>query len=329
MITPPVNSTKFWERYDQWRTPGSNYGITNVSYQKYEITNPSGLRCASSMLTTYELALLYALAKDYWSGHGCIIDTGSLNGLSVNALAKGLQDNPGYLKNKRDKIIYAFDLFQSNGLPSEFFDGSQNVTGSFLDAFLANNRDYLDTISITAGNILSFHWQGEDVEIFFNDVSKSWEINHWIQRNILPFLIPGKSILIQQDYCYFHSYWVAITMEYFSDYFELMYPVFGSSFVYLYKMEIPSFKLQADLFSLPLATKLELLDRAIAKAPPSSAEVLKCAKAYCLLDNNQPNLASEVLSTVVVDSFGEDPIRDFSGIAKSNKAIVAELITKI
>jgi hypothetical protein len=325
MTRDAIRSPAFWERYDQFRSPSTSIGITNYSFQRYRLSNPSGDIDTRSMLTSYEIALLYALARDYFRGTGVIVDLGVLNGVSTNALARGLRANTASAETRRK--IFSFDLFRTEGLPGEFFEGSQDVTGCFLDTFIDNNRDYLDLISLTAGDIRSFRWERDrKIEILFNDVSKSWELNRWIQRNVFPALVPGESVVVQQDYIYFHSYWVAITMEYYGDYFEPLYPVFGSSMVYRYARQLPDEAFDRDLESLPLDIKLELLDRAIAAALPSVGEVLKCAKAYCLVDNGHPDAARSVLESVSEASAGGDPLYDYSSIAASKKATVGRLI---
>lgn len=320
-----IRSTSFWERYDQFRTPGARIGITNHAFQAFRLSNPSGEIEARSMLTSYEISLLYALAKDYYQGTGFIVDLGVLNGVSTNALAKGLCAN-AVAADKRRKIC-GFDLFRTEGLPTPIFGDRPDITGCFLDNFIDNNRDFLDLISITAGDIRTFRWDaGRKVEILFNDVSKSWELNGWIQRNIFPALIPGESVVVQQDYIYFHSYWVAITMEYYREYFDTLYPVFGSSMVDLYRKKLPNEEFTRDLESLPMARKLELLDGAIDAALPTVREVLKCAKAYCLLDNDRREAAREILASVDLTLGGGDPLYDFSGIAASNHTIVGRML---
>jgi hypothetical protein len=320
-----IADTRFWERYDQYRNPEADIGIRNDAYQQYSIRNPSGAARTRSMLTTYEISLLYALAREYYTGAGEILDLGPLNGVCSNALCKGLIDNPRPLE--RQKRIFAFDLFLTGGLPAEIFGTGADVTGSFLDAYLTINRDYLGHIHVSAGDLLGFRWPGDrPVEIVFNDISKSWALNTWIQRNVLPALIPGQSILIQQDYVYFHSYWVAITMQYYAEYFERLYPVFGSSMVYRYRRRLPAAEFDRNLADLPLHDKIALLDDAIEGAETTSAQVLRCARAFCLFDHGEFARAEEALQDVDLDAKGQDPINDFSGIARSNRDIVAHMI---
>jgi hypothetical protein len=321
-----ITDTKYWERYDHFRNPEANIGIRNEAYQQYAIRNPSGAVRTRSMLTSYEISLLYALAREYYTGAGEIADLGPLNGVCSNALAKGLVDNGRDFE--RQKRIFAFDLFLTGGLPPEIFGTGRDITGSFLDAYLTINRDYLAHIHVSAGDLLAFRWPAErPLEIVFNDVSKSWALNAWIQRNVLPALIPGHSILIQQDYVYFHSYWVAITMQYYEEYFERLYPVFGSSMVYRYRKRLPAAQLERNLADLPLYDKIALLDDAIAGAEATSAQVLRCARAYCFFDHGDIARAERALREVDLEAKGADDISDFSGIARSNYQIVAELLS--
>lgn len=323
--TLDITDTRYWERYDHFRNPGADIGIRNHAFQQYAIQNPSGELRTRSMLTSYEISLLYALAKDYYTGAGDILDLGPLNGVCTNAIAKGLLANPRDIE--RRKRIFSFDLFLTAGLPAEIFGTGEHVTGSFLDTFLATNADYLEHIHISAGDLLSFRWPADrPVEIAFIDVSKSWRLNYWIQCNVLPALIPGRSILIQQDYVYFHSYWVAITMQYYEEYFERLYVIFGGSIAYRYRKALPATEFSRDLSTLSLSAKIALLDRAIAQAESTSAQVLRCARAYCYLDHGEIAPAERALREVDLDAKGQDPINDFSAIARSNHEMVSRLI---
>jgi hypothetical protein len=326
-MSDDIRSSSFWERYDQFGSPRSNIGITFQAFQTVRLANPSRDVEARTMLTSYEISLLYALARDYYRGQGLIVDLGVLNGVSTNALAKGLRGNT-QVADKR-KRIFSFDLFHTQGLPEFMFGGRPDITGCFLDSFLENNRDFLDLVSVNAGDLRHLRWNPQHrIEILFNNVSKSCDLSAWTLEHLFPALLPGVSVVVQQDYIYFHSYWVAITMERWREHFEPLYPVFGSSMAYRYTREIPRAELREDLRALPFATHVELLDRAIAAAMPSVKEVLKCAKAYCQLHNGRTKEAHATLATVDLEEHGGDPLYDFSGIARSNHSIVKSMLAR-
>ena len=77
----------------------------------------------------------------------------------------------------------------------------------------------------------------DKIEIMFLDVCKTPEINFRIQQ-LFSRMIPGKSVLIQQDYIYENLPYIKITMGYLRDYFEYIGSI-GCSVVFLLKKEIP------------------------------------------------------------------------------------------
>ncbi|MGH7211225.1 MAG: hypothetical protein ACREF1_07155, partial [Acetobacteraceae bacterium] len=78
-------------------------------------------------------------------------------------------------------------------------------------------------------------------------ISKGWSLNDYILMNWMPSLIPGRSILIQQDQVEEHHVWVAITMEMLADYFETIDFTPHSSMVYRPTREIPRSALERCL----------------------------------------------------------------------------------
>ena len=48
---------------------------------------------------------------------------------------------------------------------------------------------------------------------------KSWQLANGIIHDFYPSLIPGTSILVQQDFGSFYVYWIHLTTYRFQDYF--------------------------------------------------------------------------------------------------------------
>jgi hypothetical protein len=295
-----------------------------IEWQHYRIANPSGKVAVRSMLSPFELALLRAVAQDHYKGWGEIIDGGPLLGAGTNMLAKGLMSN-SQVKDKA-KRIYTFDLFLCDEMGSTVSD-VHNVTNSVFEVFLELNRDYMEQIYISPGDLLDHRWSGSPIEILFIDIAKSWELNQWILENWFPCLRPG-SVVIQQDYVYFHQYWIHITMEVFADYFRAIDTVFGASRVYVCEKQIPGELLSPRLRDMTLSQQLRYYDTAIRHASASVGEVLKCAKAYCLVDHGEVDEAEKVLESVRTDQSDPDYTQDFSAIAQSNKQMVSQFIDR-
>lgn len=297
-------------------------GIRAIEFQHYVISSEKGPIECRSMLTLMELALLYHLTAQEYTGEGQIVDLGPLLGVGTNAMARGLAANPR--KIGKQKRIFSFDLFLRTNM-GHFVLGP-DVTNSMFDGFLDINRDYLDMLSISPGDLLAHHWQGGPIEILFIDCAKSPELNCFILRSFFTNLIPGVSTVIQQDYVHFHEYWIHTTMELLRDYFEFTDLVFGSSAVYRLIKPLPRDIIEDATRHRSIEEQLRLMDQAIRAAHPSAREVVKCAKAYCLVDHGHLAEASEVLDTVELGVRDRDSFRDFSEIAKSNRAMVLDII---
>jgi hypothetical protein len=315
-----------WRKHVQFLA-GQSYdpslGITSTEFQVYDVRTSKGVRRMRSMLTHYEIALLYSLARDWYNGSGEIVDAGPLIGVGTRALAQGLADNAGV--SRKDKRIWSFDLWLASGL-GHYTAGLGLQTGSVFEDFLSLNEDFRNEIHSSPGDLMMMTWNPSlPIEILFIDISKTLELNAWILRQWFPRIIPGRSILLQQDYVYFAQWWVAATMEYFKDDFELIGHVFGATAYYLCR-NIPSTEKVNAFLSLDKRGLLALLDGAIAGAPASVAEVLRCGKAYALgpLD---PTAASATLGQVRLGVGHSDPVQDFSAIAASNAAIVRDFLT--
>ena len=320
-----------WRNYI-WRD------LEHIEWQHFRIPNPSGPVAARTMLSPYELALLRAVAQENYRGWGEIVDAGPLLGAGTNMLAKGLAANP-QVANK-SKRIFSFDIFLRDD-PGEVItdrfglslQGNLNdtlrdvpdLTSSVFDEFLRINRDYLDYIYVSPGDLTLHHWKGAPIEILFIDLAKSWELNQWVIDNWFPCLRPG-SIVIQQDYVHFYEYWIAITMEMLAEYLHPVDYIFGATAVFVCDREIPRERLAARLRDMQVDEQLKYLDLAIAKSPASPAEVLKCAKAFCLLDHDRVTEAEELIAQVSTEVTHPDAGQNFRGIAGSNKKFVQQLI---
>jgi hypothetical protein len=295
---------------------------TTKTFQSYVVETCGGRVPARSMLTAYELALLHAVAKHWYTGEGEIIDGGPLLGLSTYALARGLISNA--LVTQRHRRIYSFDLFLDFDM-GWYVEGYGSGTGSVFDKFLEINRDHLESISISPGDLIRMRWDKKPIEVLFIDIAKTWNLNTWVLQNWFAALIPGRSLVLQQDYIYFHQYWISLTMAWLREYFERCEEVFGATVVFLNCAPIPPEKLNAPLADLPLTEKARLLHQAIEDSSPSAREVLKCGLAYCMLEHGEFTEARRILDHVRPIP-GPLAHTDFSSIATSNRELVLQML---
>jgi glycosyltransferase involved in cell wall biosynthesis len=241
----------------------------------------------ATMLSRQELQLLYLLAKDYWSGSGVIIDAGCFIGGSTLPLARGVRENNNYAKGK--KVVHTYDLFvadrhQCNSYLKAF--GEFHPGDSTRALFDRATHQVSDVLEVYQGDILDFRWSSEKIEILFVDCSKTWELNDHIVTEFFPCLIPGKSVMVQQDFVHPTCPWLAITMEFFSDYFEVIEYVPHNTIVYRLIREIPLKLLDSySISELSDSDKLYLMDRALSryKRILDVADFVELECARCIL----------------------------------------------
>lgn len=301
----------------------SKWGIEPVgdapTWREYRIHNPSRIVTARSMLMRYEIAILYVLARDYYTGTGAIVDGGPLLGITTNALAKGLLGNPAVLE--KSKRIYSFDLFDY--IPNvELLETVPNRNGSFFDTYLELNRDYLEQISVAPGDLMQHPWNSGPIEILFIDLAKSWDLNDFVVDQWFPQLIPG-AFVIQQDYFSWFTYWLQITMMGLRDHFEFVDYAMGGSAVFRCSKPVPP-KMGKALRSLPFEKQEELLELAIRLAPAPGAEVLKAVKACFYLAFDKRDESERLLDSIRVDALTDDWATNFFAVARGSRDAIRD-----
>src|SRR5262249_49893454 len=67
------------------------------------------------------------------------------------------------------------------------------------------------------GDITTTGWEGGPIDVLFLDVLKSWHINDAVHRDFFPSLVPGRSVVVHQDYGWGSHPWVPVTVELMRD----------------------------------------------------------------------------------------------------------------
>jgi hypothetical protein len=317
-----VDDPRFWQQHVPAYGAPTAIGIRTPSHQNYVMPTSRDDVHARSMLTMDEIALLYALARDHYRGEGKIVDLGPLLGVGTYAMARGLGQNR-HVRDTRS-AIYSYDLFRDENMMHFLPESDAGGMGSVFWRFLEINRDHLDTIVPVPGDFLAMRWIGAPIEVLFIDLAKTWSLNRHVLQHCFPHLIPGHSIVVQQDYVHVGEPWVALTMEFLDEYFERLYFIYGASAVYRLRKPIPSDLLATDLEALPLAEIDRLFERARAKAPGTVKEVLKCCQARVRMHKGELDGAEELIAQVdpaVRDD--EVPAQEFSRAIASNLSAVS------
>lgn len=242
------------------------------------------------MLRPVEGNMLYFLARDYYAGVGEIVDAGAFLGASARNLASGLKHNLR-VKNKNNRI-HSFDKFRAD--EKYIFNYITKNAGEFIDfgssfrgLFQRNLGELIEFVDVSEGDFLSKNWTGGPIEILFIDISKTIALNSHLVKIFFPALIPGRSILVHQDYHHPHCPYIHVTMAYFSDYFEIIEEKADDSVAYLYVDDIPSEHLQRVVeFDFSASEQINLMDKAIELLSPANRNHVELAKVRLLIDHD-------------------------------------------
>lgn len=205
------------------------------------------LRNMPSMQTMKEKEFLYKLALEYYKGQGLIFDAGLYLGVSTLCFGRGLKRNPHIgLKNMLQKPIQSFELgICTAGIANKINQIYPDILkmregDSFLPILRSNIKEVQSLTRLYEGDIC--HWLQKIpealYEIAFLDVLKTATVNDSVVSKIFPSLIPGRSVVIQQDFITPNLPWIQISMGYLKEYFEYLFTRSAST-IYLNTKKIP------------------------------------------------------------------------------------------
>ena len=139
---------------------------------------------------------------------------------------------------------------------------------SFRSIFDAQTRAYSDLVHVHPGDITNTPWSGEPIEILFIDLAKTKDVNDFIIREMFPCLIPGRSIVIHEDYLFYRLPWIHITMERLAEHFELLCDTEYNSVVFGLTKQITRADVERAVWSAMAGEeRVALMDQAISRWP--------------------------------------------------------------
>lgn len=241
---------------------------------------PDACRSVPTMLMDDELRLLSYLGDRCWTGEGIVVDAGCFLGGSTVALASGLRTGLARRRMPESPVLYSYDLFRlEDWTRGIYFPESREAGESLRSAFDRNVEAFAPLLRVVEGNIMDSDPPAEPIEILFIDIAKHWTVCDWITEHMFPRLIPGRSVVVQQDYLWGQSTgWLQVTMEYYRDEFEMLCDTRFNSVAFRLRKPFAPGRIRPGLVeSLPVAEKAELMERAAARFPPEQAAILRAA----------------------------------------------------
>lgn len=201
---------------------------------------PPEANAVPSMMSGVEKRILFNLARRHYTGKGIIVDAGIFLGASTVCFGEGIRRNTAaeQIHQNWAKPIISFERGIINtGMPA-FFE-RHKVTGmgavgeTFAPAVRANIAPVAEMVDLRIGDIMETATNvTSPVEILFLDVLKLPEISRLAIRQFFPRLIPGQSIVVQQDYFIDLLPFIRTDQEFFADHFTYIGEA-GSSALFL------------------------------------------------------------------------------------------------
>ncbi len=239
-----------------------------------------------TMLSKTERKLLYGLARDYAGGDAAIVDAGCFLGGSTAALLAGVRDRA---ETWTGPPVASYDLFKVEAYTmSKFFrdDANARVGESFRPRFDANVARFDVPHVVHDGDITRIGWDGGPIDVLFLDVLKSWEINDAVMRDFFPSLVPGRSVIVHQDYGGGYMPWIPITVELMRDSLLLLDWMEWGSHVFFVERDLPADLIEHGVRGLEVETRFELIDQAVARADGWVRGMLEIDRAALIVERD-------------------------------------------
>ena len=180
---------------------------------------PERVRDFPTMLVAEEQKMLHWLAGDYFEGTGAICDLGAFLGGSTVALAGGAYKNVG-----DQARVHSYDFFRLQPAAWVKWDLERHAPYPEDGSSLPVTRQMLgplgEYVTFNAGDFCEKPAPEGPIEILFIDLAKTMQTSDHILNAFFPKLMPGKSIVVQQDYFFIWPMFDIFAMEVLSDYFE-------------------------------------------------------------------------------------------------------------
>lgn len=183
-----------------------------------------------SMLNAEEARFYFWLAAKQAVTLGSIVDLGCFAGGSTAYLAEGNRAGGG------NACIYAYDQFKASEKAKQRQLYSKGVPHFDGRSILLLAKQLLSpwepNITFRDGRIEDSIWSHGDISILVLDASKTAEVTDQTTQIFFPSLVPGKSIIVQQDELHWKEPWIAVQMDRLSDWFTPLCHVPGGTVAY-------------------------------------------------------------------------------------------------
>jgi hypothetical protein len=169
-----------------------------------------GLIDAPTMLAPEERRFYYWCAAHWAQDAGAVVDLGAYAGGSTARLAAGVAARGGTAR------VHAFDRFSSDEKTKKkvlYRQGIPPFEGRDIMPIARRHlSSWKDRITFHQGEVQQLGWDGSPIEILAVDIGKRASVLDEIAAQFYPHLIPGRSLLIQQDFLSWRLPWLSAQM---------------------------------------------------------------------------------------------------------------------
>jgi hypothetical protein len=203
-----------------------------------------------TMLRREECHLYYWLARQN-QGIGLTVNLGVFAGGSSAYLAHGLASSG------RPYHLHGYDRFTASEEARALHLSPGGIPLTDQEDILPLAQRFLapweSRITLHRGEIADLDWKGGAIELLVVDAAKSTQLADHIAAQLYPHLIPGKSLVVHQDFLHPQHPWLMVQMVRLAEYFTPLGLVAKDCVVFACTREV-------DFAALEKARTLELDD---------------------------------------------------------------------
>ncbi len=277
------------------------------------LVSPAAPSCLDtpSMMSIAERQFLFGLASRYYAGKGIIVDAGIFLGASTRCFGEGIRSSPHreVITRNWPRPIVSYEraivnpnmplFFRTHGLT---FSAAQGE--SFESELRRNIAPVKDLVDLRIGDFMNATDLGCPVEILFLDILKLPSLSLHAFRLFYPKLIPGRSLVVQQDYFFEELPWIKTHQEALAAYFDFVGEI-GSSAVFLCTKEVPQAIVDELENDMPPADQLRLASIALHRSADPARRFFMALSKMRLIRKLQGRVAARAYLELVKTEFPE------------------------
>jgi predicted O-methyltransferase YrrM len=261
---------------------------------------PGDIPDLPGMISVSEGNYLYWLASELYKGEGSFVEIGTWLGRSTVHLAAGLaKAHPG-------KQITCYDHFVWSSGANWAKAGTDNRAGSdFMPDFLANVHQYRDIVQPVKAKIADIVLPEGGIEVVVLDAPKRRYDISAILTKLSRRIMPGKTIMVWQDFMHAPSFEIPACLYMIADRFEPVHAVTSGSLVALRvvrdwnKPDVSLSALSFDKWSYEQA--VSVWDYWTPMVPDTNKASFRAGLAFLLHDLGMKKEAVDVIAGLVDD----------------------------